>query len=111
MDAQEIYAKIETISSLSCQHSYRNARSFMSFAKTLAIAVATSALLLAPAVADAKGQRGGKGVKSAKWSKPQGWSRGNKIGWRGGTTPPGWRKGRKNGWSGNGMPPGLLKRR
>ena len=83
----------------------------MSFVKTLAIVMTASAFLLAPSVADAKGPRGGKGMKAAKWSTPPGWSRGKKTGWRGASKPPGWSKGRKTGWGGASMPFGLSKRR
>ena len=38
---------------------------------------------------------------------PHGFSKGEKIGWRGNFVPPGWSHGRKVGWRGGGIPPGL----
>ena len=69
-----------------------------SFLRTVAvIALSTT---LAVCIVTAASARGKEGL-------PHGFSKGEKIGWRGNFVPTGWGHGRKVGWRGAGVPPGL----
>lgn len=49
-------------------------------------------------------------AKAGGGSKPAGFAKGEKKGWKGAEAPPGWKKGKKKGWKEKEMPPGLAKK-